>query len=469
MENHQKRIEAAYLTKCSAQAAYDWLQERQIKDIYGWCRDYDNTLEYLLLKRNEPLIDLGIARYGHWKRAIEAVYRRSNTATKCAALGNPHIGYTRCNYCPVSGYGSAIVYSAINGANAELESLLMNPNLKEEVIEDLLGRKGLFEGKSDDEFIQMIQWLGINPRMKLDYDDTGQRWDGGADYAHNHVFYLAWRLAETLPTTQEFAKGLYYLLFGTKRVSAFDDIDSILERWRIEEGPHNEPSGYYSYWLRCRLADSAKADDKLLKSDDFALRNSFYRRFFPYEYEDWPLFIERDGKNAFDAIVLNDNLWQSADTRKTLNDVAWDKVPDPHHSLDAKNSYREVEKDRREKHPNWFIEEDLEWSNSSDAIIRRLGKKLEEQEEQKDITETLEELSESLSEQLETNKDKLEEEIRSSRFTIEDVQDKVSRRIDEALEKALQQIDSIRPPHPKPAAIWPWLIVIGLLIAILLK
>jgi hypothetical protein len=469
MENHQKRIEAAYLTKCSAQAAYDWLQERQIKDIYEWCTAYHKTLEYLLLKRNEPLIDLGIARYGHSDKAITTVYRRGDTGTKCAVLGNPHIGYTRCNG-NIFGYGSSIVYSAIRGSNAELESLLKNPNLREKVIEDLLGRKELFEGKSDDEFIQMIRWLGQNPRMRLDFDYTRQRLDVGVEYHHYHVFFLAWGLAETLPTTQEFAIGLWELLSGTKCVSSttFKDFQSVMDRWRIEEGANDGKPNYYpSYYLRARIADLAQPKDNMLESNDFAERESFYRRFSPYEFKNWPSFIERDGINAFAAIVHNDNLWMHEEFRKTLKDVAWNKVPD--HGLDAGNEYNAVKKNCRKKHPNWFLEEDLRWSGSTEAIIRRLGKNLEEQEDQKDIIETLEKFSESVSEQLESNKDKLENEIRSSRYSIDTVQDKVLRRIDEALEKALQNINSIRPIPPKPVAIWPWFIVIGLLIAILLK
>lgn len=470
MENHQKRIEAAYLTKCSAQAAYDWLQDKQIKDIYGWCPAHDKTLEYLLLKRNEPLIDLGIARYGHSDKAITAVYRRGNAGTKCAALGNPHIGFTKCNW-NIFGYGSALVYSAIRGSNAELKSLLKNPNLREQVIEDLLGRKELFDGKSDDEFIQMIRWLGQNPRMMLDFDDTRKRLDVGAEYHHYRVFFLAWGLAETLPTTQEFALGLWELLSGTECVSStrFKDFQSVMDRWRIEEGANNGKPNYHpSYLLRTRIADLAQPKNNMLKSDDFAERESFYRRFSPYEFKNWTSFIEKDGMNAFDAMVRNDNLWMHEEFRKTLKDLSWNKFPD--HCLDAVNVYREVEKNYRKKHPNWFLDEDLKWSNSTDAIIRRLGKNLEEHKDQKDIIKTLEDFSESVSEQLESNKNKLEKEIRSStRYSLDAARDKVLRRIDEALEKALQNINSIRPIPPKPDAIWPWLIVIGLLIVILLK
>ena len=48
-------------------------------------------------------------------------------------------------------------------------------------------------------------------------------------------------MAETLPTTQEFAIGLWELLSGTKCVSSttFKDFQSVMDRWRIEEGAND--------------------------------------------------------------------------------------------------------------------------------------------------------------------------------------------------------------------------------------
>lgn len=220
MDNYQKRIDAAFLAACSPQAAYDWLFERRIKDVYGYCECYDATLEYLLLRRNDPLIDLGIARFGHSDKGIKTVFLRGNTGIRCAALSNPHIGYTKCNHA-IFGYGNPIVWNAARrGTKAEQESLTKNINLKDNVIEDLLLRKGLFANYSDDDYIYLLAWLGNNPRMKKTYRDTGKSIDGSQEYFYNRVFYMAWELAETLPATQDFAGALYQLLYGTIEVSS---------------------------------------------------------------------------------------------------------------------------------------------------------------------------------------------------------------------------------------------------------
>lgn len=470
MDNHEKRIEATYLSNCSPEAAYEWLYERRILDHYSYCASSDKTLEYILIKRKEPLIDLGIAKYGHSDRGIKAVYKRGDVGVKCAALGNPHIGYVKgCNVNGLICY--SLEWHVIGSGNdAEHEALIKNPNLSERVIEDLLKRKGLFDSISDEEFIKMIKWLGQNPRMNLGYGNTNQRFDLGAAATHDGVLFLAWNLAETLPTTQQFALGLAQLLEGTKSVSSttFKDFQLVMNRWMIEEGANDGKPNYYpSYYLRKRIADLAQPKKSMLESNDFAERESFYQRFYTYEFREWPSFIKKDGENAFNAIVLNDNLWMHEEFRNVLKDIAWNKVPDI--DLNCINRYEAVEKDRRKKHPKWFLEEDDKRGSTTDAIIRRLGKNQEEQKDQKNIIESLEVFSESLTELLKSNKNKLEKEIISSRYSIEDVQNKLSRNIDEALEKALKNIDLMRPIPSKPVAIWPWFVVIGLLIAILLK
>jgi hypothetical protein len=411
MKSHEKRIEATYLSKCTPQAAYDWLFERRTKDVYGYCQSYDATLEYILLRRNEPLIDLAIARFGHSSKGIEKVFLRGSSGVRCAALSNPHIGYIRgCSFN--NGYGNSIVIdAALHGTKAEQESLVKNVNLEEKVIEDLLSRKGLFENKSDDEYIRLLGWLGENPRMKTTFDDSGQRLDGPHSYSHDHVFFMAWDLAETLPVTPKFAYALYELLSGTKKVSAthFKDFPSVIERWRIEdETKIGKLENLYFYWLRRRLADLINPDDKLLSSNDIAERQSFYRRFSPWSYKDWPIFIEKDGKYAFERLVYNENLWMHKDTRKLLSDIAWENAweKDPHQRLDAINTFLAAEKYNREKNPNWFLDEDITHVNSTNDIVHRL------EENVKKSNDFMEKSFKDLDSKFRIDFDRIKEEIR---------------------------------------------------------
>lgn len=376
MDRHQKRIEAAYLVECSTQAAYDWLYEHRRPEDEGQnlLDDVPGVLEYLLVRRNDPLIDLGIARFGQSTTAIKRVFDRGNLGVRCAALSNPVVG-------PEGFIGTAwldietLQELVKTGSNAELEALATNPFLDESAIENLLEKKEEFAELSESRYLRMLVWLGKNPRMAQSYDRNIL--DGFAEYSHGRVFTLAWELARTMDATPYNAAVINELLQKTHHPVGFKNPEEVAARWRIEKECKNGDHPIEgSFFLRNLLADLIEANDDLLNSDDLALRESFYRRFSVREYKDWPKFIEKDGKHAFDAIVENDGLWQSKDTREELRDLAW-KVPDPQHSMMAPNWCNWAEERKRKEHPEWFRDEDEEYSDEADAVIRRLDKKID--------------------------------------------------------------------------------------------
>jgi hypothetical protein len=340
--------------------------------VYGCCYEHDATLEYLLLRRKEPLIDLGLARFAHSERAINTVYFRGGAGIKCAALLNPHLGYTKCNGLMYGSF-SLIREAAHHGSLAEKESVAKNINLPEKYIEEILSRNGLFSKISDEEYMKFLVWLGQNPRMKTDYKKTGQLdySDGHTSYAHDRVFYAAWDLARKLPPTQEYAFALHGLLSGTHTIKAFDDVSEVLKRWRIEKEAASGKLNYScSYDLRRRIADSMWPNDDLLNSNDFALRESFYRRFHAFSYSDWTSFIEKDGINAFNALIWNESLWVSEENRQKLSDFAYYKNLDSDDFSKPINAYKVAEKFMRDNHPRFFRDEDLRLSDSTEKMAR---------------------------------------------------------------------------------------------------
>jgi|TARA_B100000315_G_C14531453_1_gene566384 hypothetical protein len=469
MDRNQQRIEAAFLTKCTPQAAYDWLFEHRYTDDEGppWLLAFDapKVLEYLLVRRKDPLIDLGIARFGHSSEAIQRVFRRGDVGVRCSALSNAHIGPSG-NITDGWVQENDIKEIIHNGTKAELESLVKNKFLDDDSLEQLIGRKETFAGLSDDQYVQSLIWLGSNPRMSAEYDRS--LFDGWAEYSHGRVFSLAWELARHLPTTKINACVLYTLLQHTTGPVNYDNPEEVLERWRIEEEEEDgSRSLAYSYFLRTRLSDVLEADDKLLNSDDHAMRESFYRRFSPWEFKDWPTFIERDGELAFDGMVENDKLWGNAETRKLLSDLAW-KVPDPHSSMNSPNSYNAVKERKRKQHPEWFAEEDAEYSNDSDAIARRVEKKLDKvvgaiemfqgnysqvNTEAKDITERVEQLLEHIEDSDSDSQTELRQELQGLR--------------DELLE--MRTMAQPAPSRYTSVPVWLLIVTIALLILILLK
>lgn len=470
MDRYQQRIEAAFLAHCSPQAAYDWLFDRRYTGDEGppWLVEAPETLEYLLVRRKHSLIDLGIARFGHSLPMIRKVFRRGDLGTRCAALANPHVGpRTRSNRINDGWLEEDELENLVRrGSQAELEALVTNRFLNDDALECLLERKEEFGNLSDEKYTKVLIWLGKNPRMSAEYDR--RILDGWAEYSHGRVFSLAWELARHLPTTKTNAYVLYKLLEHTALPVGYDNPAEVLERWRIEEEPQNGSRSLApSYFLRTRLADLLKPEGKLLDSDDPAVKESFYRRFSPWQFKDWPTFIERDDGLAFDGMVENDELWRGTEYREVLRDLAW-KVPDPHSSMNAPNTLNGVEERKRRQHPEWFAEEDSEYGNSPDSIVRRIEKKLAKvvddvealsdndnqvNVEAREMAENVERLLEPIEDAGNDNQNELRQEIHRLR--------------DELLEA--RSITQSTPCRYTPAPVWPWIIVIALLILILLK
>ena len=479
MDEHQKRIEAAYLVKCSAQAAYDWLNEHKRPEDEK-PSPFDNTpavLEYLLVRRNDPLIDLGIARFGKSTTAIKRVFNRGNLGVRCAALSNPVVG-------PEGIFRTAWLNKETlqelikTGSDAELEALATNPFLDDEAIEHLLEKKEEFAELSEIRYLKVLVGLGKNPRMAQPYDRGIL--DGWAEYSHGRVFTLAWELARTMEPNQMNAYALLELLQRAHHPVGYENPEEVAARWRIEEEPEEgkHPLGG-SFFLRTLLADLMKANDDLLNSDDLALRESFYRRFSVREYKDWPKFIEKDGEHAFDAMVENDGLWRSKDAREDLRDLAW-KVPDPHSSMQAPNTRNWVEERKRREHPEWFRDEDEEYSDEPDAVIRRLDKKIDKLANSMDVDfdgyggdPTVKRIEDKF-ENLEDKINKIERAL----DRVEDVEsgnlEKVSDGLYDlksALNEAKSEIYAPRPaPEPvKVVPTWVWIAAAVFAILILMK
>jgi len=379
MRNYEKRITATFLTHCSPDKAYQWLFENwrgKSSDFVerGELKDERKVLEYLLYRRRDSLIELGLARYGYTPLVLKKLFVRGRTGVRCAVLANP----TLFDSSLLSDSPLVDLAGVVSGARrSELEALALNPYLPDEFYEHLIERKEYFCGLTERDYQFMLHRLGDNPRLSTPYDATYMH--GWSDYKYHSVFTAAWKLAATVPTTQEWAAVLNNLLRNALPPSGFDNIEEVLQRWRIDPPKKDDDKYYtpgYGFYLRSRLADLLEANQALLDLPDLALRQSFYRRFSPLEFKDWPVFLERDGEDfAFEVIRNNLNLWKSASGRLNLKAVAWG-CPDPHSMMDMPNLYRSREKKLKEEHPAWFANEENQDTSELGPPTGRLLKAL---------------------------------------------------------------------------------------------
>jgi hypothetical protein len=341
-------IDAKFLSVCTASEAVGWLEEKRqgIKKLNSLALDDYGHEEAVLAARNDPFIDFGLARYGTSANGCKNVYQRGDDAIKVTFLASfPNGGFA-------SIFGKFGLADEPPHTVEELCALVTNPSLSDEILRQCFERKKLFEHLNEEDFQSVLVIAADNPRLMTPYDDTFM--DGYSDYSYHSVFSAAWKLTETMPNTMRWASALYHLLYRCQPPIGFD-VAPVLARWyfKPEKDDDQRNIGFY---LRSRLADLLSADDELLKSQDPALRESFYKRFQPRQYPQWPKFAQADTEYFLDSAVLNKNLWVSRELREVLSQLCW-AHPDPHSSMEMPNRYNGMEARLRAEYPRWFEDE----------------------------------------------------------------------------------------------------------------
>ncbi len=365
---YEQKLNAAYLAACTPQAAYEWLKWSAPKNTAEARRDLWSTSskfeEYVLLRRANRLIDLGIARYGRDAKMVRRAFVRGNAGTRIAAWSN--ISEQMMSPAGIWATNEDLQALVARGNIAEITAFATNPSLNEGTLENLMLRKSGFSALSDPQYALVLFSLSKNPRMTEAYGDE-RPMDGYAEFSHGKPFQIAWGLAALLPTDEVWPATLERLL--AKCPKAFykpEEAWAMIKRWRLDKPKVPGEKRYYpgpSFHLRSCLADLLKADDTLLKSDDLALRLSYYRRFSPYQNKSWDEDIRREFSigetEPIYAAMENRELWVTSELREKLRSLAW-SAPDEHHDLMVPNVFKGKLRELREKYPRLFKDEDEE-------------------------------------------------------------------------------------------------------------
>ena len=239
-----------------------------------------------------------------------------------------------------------------------MQSLVRNPFLTGDFFENLFYRKNEYAGISDDRLMAIVFRIAGNGRHQRSYDQTYL--DGYAEFSYNQAFVAAWDLAKSVPVSRHWASALEGLLTKCERPFGFKDIEETIARWNIDEPIEGPPDWWKRnspFRLRVLLAGFLKANDNLLSSDDPALRCSFYQRFSPSQFREWPEFLNKDGSEFVYAALENDSLWKTPKERERLKEVANWGSPHINDRSDLPNFDRGKKKHLREKYPGLFDDE----------------------------------------------------------------------------------------------------------------
>ena len=321
--------DAAFLSRCSASEARDWLRSRPVtySNVTGTPNTPDDShlLEYILYRRNLPLIDLALAENGRSGLILGRIYQRGTAATRVIACGNPSlfVGSTSLGPSLFSGGNAALLWDIVQeGPLSELRAICECPDLTSGFFfslitawEGCLGSQVSPENRlPDDRFRCVLCYLAGNPRISIPRNQSRERHyiDGFASHQYDGLSVLSWMFAEYVPVEPEWAEvlaTLYHKLY--RPFDVFDDIEKVLQRWR----PENEHRSAPTAALREELAAKFMTPTiEALESKDPAIRRAFYRTFDPDEREfeqlDWVEWLERDDL-CYLYLRNNYTIWRS--------------------------------------------------------------------------------------------------------------------------------------------------------------
>ena len=242
--------DATYLSRCSERDAYGWLKNRSLEfsSVFGTPRTppESHVLEYILYRRNAPLIDLALAEHGRSRSVLERVFSRGSLPTRVVACANAslfvgdmvHESLFRSNE-----QGNLLWQIVKRGSLAELRAVCENPTLTSGFYAALIDCwEGHEESRfapdariSSDRFQHVLFFLSKNPRISIPREQSKERYyhDGFSDYEYTTLFTSCWKLAQVVPVEPEWAYVLAKLYEQLHRpYHVFDDVAAVLYRWR---------------------------------------------------------------------------------------------------------------------------------------------------------------------------------------------------------------------------------------------
>lgn len=235
--NTEARIREAHLIVARPEQVLAELEKYSVemKDrVFGG----DENLERSLLARNEPLIDLGLARYGRAKDVLATLYRKSRArptdplqeryllGLRIACLSN-EVGRYVLSQFPEDLFGKEEFARLITeGDYQDLSVLLANRNLGDKTLEALYKNEGLFASLPDERRLDLVSLSIDNPRLI----DSG----GASDLEYTGIHKAIITMLASAPTTVHWFKTLRQLLYRLDPGNLCipdKPITPILERW----------------------------------------------------------------------------------------------------------------------------------------------------------------------------------------------------------------------------------------------
>ncbi len=368
-----------------------WLTHANANSVFEWLREYKPYLSYkkeiqtVLIERDEPLINLGLALYaeGLSKETSLSLFRNDDKTIKKAALSSNIPKKFLVSWVE----SPEVLGEVLNTFDEELlESLLSNKSIPDDLLVSLYKREKHFNSLTDEQWLTAIAFTASNPRVSTPLDELP--WDGSIWHSYTEVFTAGWKLFETMPVNKDSAAVLSHLGENLVPDKPHDmDVFAMAKRWETET--EGEMDGLLNSYVKCRyvlakligcgawavkdrFGEGVGTEFESLKdNDDLALRLSYYSRFRACKPEEVRKMFEKDNDNFLGVAIYNTNLYRNKDIREELRKCCWD-YEDPNALMINPDNFNAQVKRLTKEHPEWFpdFEGDISFDEVEDPLLR---------------------------------------------------------------------------------------------------
>lgn len=372
MRGYRSIIQEAELLAMPPNSVAEFLKKRSKQSEEDHADPVDEETEGALRGRSDPLIDLALARYARFIETLRPIFQNSQpgSALRLAVLTNSTRwpAYTHFPAELFSKREQAALWLA-DASREELQALFENPQIDDQFLQDLFERAKPWDTLSDERLATIVTILGRNERMWTPYD--GEVMDGFADTRYHAVFNSAWKLAESVEPSEEWARALSYF-YDRLKTYAFSIKEplELVNRWGLDlskselikkeakdnqRGSLSDHQGVRKGLAKLALSNNSALLPRLLSSPDLALRAAAYAHGCMTP-EQLSAAYQQDGKIVFEQAKNNLQLWRVSGCRDILHKIAWaEDSPDWYPGL-----YNNLQAKIASDHPDWFEEEIVE-------------------------------------------------------------------------------------------------------------
>jgi len=293
------------------------------------------------------------ARPKHGDRSVH------EQALRLAILGNTVVGTSRLPpHLPTSLFDGSVESTCQWIANAsivELEALFKNPSICPRFLDNFFHQKESWNSLPESHQQMSLAFLGENPMILGLCSDEG---DWLATPSRS-----VWELTKTLPTTEEWADVLNFLLEKLPlNWNGLDDPLGIAQRWQTSTGDFesqklgrlSDHAGIRKLLGKAYLRKTYKPKINLLTSEDCAFRAAAYE-YLPLSPEQIAEAFAKDGVLAVESCSENPEIWRKLSTRDALIEVGHEasRVHDWHRNF----LHYQIDK-YQQSNPEWFTDEE---------------------------------------------------------------------------------------------------------------